>query len=139
VIHAQRKEMQCSPGTFVFWDKGYGDICKEQPFVPAALVMTRVISLPAPGRICLDMGHKSIAAENDISRRAFFLDDSDLQLVGQSEEHGLVSAPVDHGYNPGDVLYVLPYHICPTVNLYSHVVVVENGNAIGSWQVAAKH
>ena len=45
-IHAVREDVECSPGTFVFWDKGYSDICAEQPFLPAALVLSRVISPP---------------------------------------------------------------------------------------------
>lgn len=138
-IHAQRLDVECSPGTFVFWDHGYGEICKEQGFIPAALVITRVISKPAPDRICVDMGHKSIAAENDISNRAIFLNEEGLTLVGQSEEHGVISiSPNASGFDPGKVLYVLPYHICPTVNLYDEMVVIENRKVTGSWKVVAR-
>lgn len=138
-IHSERSDVECSPGTFVFWDQGYGSICREQPFVPAALVVTRVISLPFPGRICIDMGHKAIAAENDIARRGSFLNAPELTLISQSEEHGVVEAPEGHGYIPGDVLYVLPYHICPTVNLYQQMVTVEAHRAKDSWFIKARH
>jgi len=57
-IHAKRKNIECSPGTFVYWDRGYGTAFKEQPFLPAALVVTRVISLPDETKLCLDLGHK---------------------------------------------------------------------------------
>lgn len=136
-IHAVREEVECSPGTFVFWDKGYSDICAEQPFLPAALVLSRVISLPSPGKVCIDMGHKSIAAENDISRRAWFVNEPGAALLSQSEEHGLVQPEASH--QPGDVMYVMPYHVCPTINLYSSLVVVHDGKAEGLWKVAAKH
>lgn len=136
-IHAGREGVECSPGTFVFWDKGYSDICPEQPFLPSAVVVSRVISLPAPGTMCLDMGHKSIAAENEISRRAWFINEPEASLLGQSEEHGLVQTAVPH--KPGDILYVMPYHVCPTINLYSSIVVVKDGMATGRWKVAAKH
>lgn len=136
-IHAVREDVECSPGTFVFWDKGYSDICAEQPFLPAALVLSRVISLPSPGKICIDMGHKSIAAENDISRRAWFVNEPDAILLSQSEEHGLVQPVKEH--QPGDLMYVMPYHVCPTINLYSSLVVVRDGKAEDSWKVAAKH
>lgn len=138
-IHAKRKDVECSPGTFVFWDKGYGDICKEQPFLHAALVVTRVLSLPAPGRICIDMGHKAIASENDISKRVWFLNAPDLKLVNQSEEHGIVEAAEGHAYVPGDTLYALPYHICPTVNLYQQMITVMNHRAKDSWYIEARH
>jgi len=86
-IHAKRKKVECSPGTFIFWDKGYSDHCAEQPFLPAAIFVTRVISLPGINRICTDLGHKSVAAENELSKRVFFLNAPDLRPVSQSEEH----------------------------------------------------
>jgi D-serine deaminase-like pyridoxal phosphate-dependent protein len=138
-IHAKRTGVECSPGTFVFWDKGYGDICEEQLFEPAALVITRVISVPSEGKVCLDLGHKAIAAENDISRRAFFLNAPDLKLVSQSEEHGLAEIPSGYDFKPGDLLYVLPYHICPTVNLYQQMITVEGYRAKEAWLIKAKH
>jgi D-serine deaminase-like pyridoxal phosphate-dependent protein len=138
-IHARRQGVECSPGTFVFWDKGYSDICPEQPFEPAVLVLTRVISLPVPGRATVDMGHKSIAAENDISRRAWFMDDPGLVLSSQSEEHGVISLTADAALKVGDALYVLPYHICPTVNLYQKMITVVDGRARDSWTVEARH
>ncbi|HLO82681.1 MAG TPA: D-TA family PLP-dependent enzyme [Chitinophagaceae bacterium] len=138
-VHSKRPGVECSPGTFVFWDKGYGDICAEQPFEPAALVICRVISIPSAGRICLDLGHKAIAAENDISRRAYFLNAPDLKLVSQSEEHGIAEVPSGYDFKPGDVLYVLPYHICPSVNMYQHMVTVTDHKAKDSWLIKAKH
>jgi D-threonine aldolase len=137
-IHAKRKDVECSPGTFVFWDKGYTDVCPEQPFLTAALVVSRVISLPEKGKICLDLGHKSIAAENDISKRAYFLNAPSLKLLGQSEEHGIAETGESDKYIPGDVLYVLPYHVCPTVALFDHMVTVENHLTGGNWIVEAR-
>jgi D-threonine aldolase len=137
-IHAKRTTVECSPGTFVFWDKGYSDICPEQPFLPAAVIISRVISLPAKGKICIDLGHKSIAAENEISKRAFFLNAPDLKLLSQSEEHGVAEAGEMNHFKPGDVLYVLPYHVCPTVALYDHLVTVENHRAGTQWIVEAR-
>ena len=44
-IHSKRKNIECSPGTFIFWDKGYKDLCPEQNFLTAALIITRIISI----------------------------------------------------------------------------------------------
>lgn len=137
-IHAARGVVECSPGTCIFWDRGYGTICSEQPFEPAAILLTRVISLPAPNRICLDLGHKSVAAENDITRRVYFPEAPELVPVSQSEEHLVMEVPKGHGYLPGQVLYGIPYHICPTVALYERLIAVENGEVTGSWKVAAR-
>ncbi len=137
-IHAKRGNVQCSPGTFIYWDKGYTDICPEQPFKPAALLVTRVISLPDTTKLCLDLGHKSVAAESDISKRVFFLNAPELIPLSQSEEHLVVEAGFGHSYKVGDVLYGLPFHICPTVALFERVVTVENGIANGEWPTIAR-
>jgi D-serine deaminase-like pyridoxal phosphate-dependent protein len=138
-VHAGREaEIQCSPGTFVYWDKGYGDQFPGQPFTPDALVVTRVISLRGDGRLCLDLGHKSIAAENELGRRVFFLNGEELRAVGQSEEHLVVEAGAGHRYRIGDVFYGVPYHICPTVALYERAITIEDGRATGEWKNLAR-
>jgi D-serine deaminase-like pyridoxal phosphate-dependent protein len=137
-IHATRPVVECSPGTCIFWDKGYSDLCPEQPFEPAVVLLTRVISLPTSNRICLDLGHKSVAAENDIARRVFFPDAPALKPVGQSEEHLVMEAPESHNFKPGDLLYGIPYHICPTVALYERLITVEKGEVTGEWKVLAR-
>ncbi|MEO5684675.1 MAG: D-TA family PLP-dependent enzyme [Chitinophagaceae bacterium] len=137
-IHCKRKEIECSPGTFVYWDKGYTDLCPEQPFLTAALVISRIISLPTATRICTDLGHKSIAAENELARRVYFLNAPNLQPIGQSEEHLVLEADTGHGYVTGDVLYGLPLHICPTIALYERAITIENGNISGEWKTIAR-
>ena len=137
-IHARRPGVECSPGTFVYWDKGYGDLCPEQQFLPAAVLLTRIVSLPTATHICTDLGHKSVAAENELSKRVFFLNANDLKPVGQSEEHLVLEAPEDHKHRIGDVLYALPYHICPTVALYERVFTVEDGAVTGEWRNTAR-
>lgn len=137
-IHSKRGNVQCSPGTFIYWDKGYGDICAEQPFKHAALLVTRVISLPDATKLCLDLGHKSVAAESDISKRVFFLNAPELIPLSQSEEHLVVEAGAGHTYEVGDVLYGLPFHICPTVALFERVITIENGKISGEWCTIAR-
>jgi D-threonine aldolase len=137
-IHCKRKNIDCSPGTFIYWDKGYTDLCPEQTFLTAALVITRVISLPAATKICLDLGHKSIAAENEIGRRVYFLNAPELKSIGQSEEHLVAETGENRSYRVGDSLYGLPMHICPTVALYERAITIENGNISGEWKTIAR-
>ena len=137
-IHAKRKEIECSPGTFIYWDKGYQHLCKEQSFIPAALVISRIISLPSDTKLCLDLGHKSIAAENALDNRVYFLNAPELKFISQSEEHLVVEAPEDHSYKIGDVLYGLPFHICPTVALYERALVIENNKVTVEWKIIAR-
>jgi len=137
-VHAKRKDVECSPGTFIYWDKGYSDLCPEQDFLPAAVLVTRIISLPSPTRITTDLGHKSVAAENEIARRVYFLNATNVKPVGQSEEHLVLEVPKDHTYNIGDVFYGLPYHVCPTVALYERAYTVENQSVTGEWKNIAR-
>lgn len=137
-IHAKRTDTECSPGTFIFWDEGYRQALKEQPFRFAALVVTRVISKPDEKTVCLDLGHKSIAAENDISRRIRFLNAPELEPIGHSEEHLVMRAPANHSWQVGDVLYGVPYHICPTVALYDEAVACRGHLAGDRWPITAR-
>lgn len=132
------RNVECSPGTFVFWDWGYGHQFPDEPFEYAALVVCRVISVINDTLVATDLGHKAVAAENPISNRVFFLNAPHAKPVSQSEEHMVLSVPDAKKYKPGDVLYGVPVHICPTVNLYERAVLVESGQATTLWKVTAR-
>ena len=138
-VHAKRERVICSPGTFIYWDKGYATTLKEQNFKPAALVITRVVSLPSSNKICLDLGHKSIASENELYKRVHLLGAPDLQFVSQSEEHLVLAAAKDHHYKVGDVFYGIPHHICPTCALYESALVSENQQIVDEWSILARN
>jgi D-threonine aldolase len=135
--HAQRENVECSPGTFVFWDWGYKHTMSNESFDYAALVVSRVISIVDENTLCTDLGHKSVAAENPLPR-VHFLNAPDAEPVGQSEEHLVVKVPDTSVYKVGDVLYGVPVHICPTVALYERAVVIENNKAVDEWRVIAR-
>jgi D-serine deaminase-like pyridoxal phosphate-dependent protein len=137
-LHAKNEDVECSPGTFVFWDKGYQQFLSDQPFQFAALVMTRVISKPDAETICLDLGHKAIASENPLAMRVYFLNAPELEPVGHSEEHLVLRAPKGNVYQVGDVLYGVPHHICPTVALYDVASVCSGNVARSTWKIAAR-
>jgi len=132
-IHATKKNIECSPGTFVYWDGGYQLGFEEQRFLIAALLVTRIVSLPEENLLCIDCGHKSVAAENVLAKRIYFLNAPNVKIISQSEEHLVVDAGKGHNYKIGDVLYSLPYHICPTVALYERAITIENNNITGQW------
>jgi D-serine deaminase-like pyridoxal phosphate-dependent protein len=137
-VHAKRKNIECSPGTFIYWDKGYSSLCPEQSFLTSALVLTRIISLPDETKLCLDLGHKSVASENDLDKRVYFLNAPELRFVSHSEEHLVVETSADHNYKVGEVLYGLPFHICPTVALFERVLTVKNNFISGEWRNIAR-
>ncbi|HEX5220462.1 MAG TPA: D-TA family PLP-dependent enzyme [Verrucomicrobiae bacterium] len=136
-IHARRPDVECSPGTTIFWDAGYRNQCPDLDFLNAALVLTRVISKPTENRLCLDLGHKAIAAEKP-HPRVQLLNLPDTTAVMHSEEHLVVETSRAHEFSVGDVLYGIPRHICPTVALHAEAVVIKNGLADGKWKVTAR-
>jgi len=121
----------------VFWDAGYASKLPDLEFLPAALVLTRVISKPGKNRLCLDLGHKAIASEM-APPRVQLLGLEDAKAVSHSEEHLVVETGRSKQFRVGDCLYGIPWHICPTVALHSEATVVKRGAVISRWKVAAR-
>lgn len=138
-VHSTRPDVECSPGTFIYWDKGYEGILKEQHYLHAAVVVSRVISKPSPGIICIDLGHKSIASENPLSQRVHFINAPDLQPIGHSEEHMVLRTDDSDRFHVGDVLYGIPYHVCPTIALYERCGVVTRGELTEWWMTESRN
>jgi len=136
-IHARRSDVQCSPGTSVFWDLGYETLLPDLDFSPAALVLTRVISRPSSRILCLDLGHKAIASESP-HPRVELLGLPDAHATGHSEEHLTIETDRADEFPVGTPLYGIPWHICPTVALHQEAVVIRNGRAEERWQVVGR-
>ena len=136
-IHAKRGSYECSPGTCVLWDWGYGTKHPDLEFLHAALVLSRVISKPGQGRITCDLGHKAIAAENP-HPRVHFLNLPDARFVMHSEEHLVIETARADDFKIGDALYGVPWHICPTVALHSYANVVRDDRVTEQWRVTGR-
>tara|TARA_B100000287_G_scaffold419360_1_gene457460 strand:+ start:238 stop:1347 length:1110 start_codon:yes stop_codon:yes gene_type:complete len=136
-IHSKRKNIEVSPGTSLLWDERYGSMFKDLKFLPAAVLFGRLISKPKNNLICFNLGHKSVAAEMNFPRLKF-LNYSDTNQIGQSEEHLVVECLDSSKYNIGDICYAIPQHVCPTVPKYNDVITVENNKVMGNWKVIAR-
>ncbi|MBL9169246.1 MAG: D-TA family PLP-dependent enzyme [Verrucomicrobiales bacterium] len=136
-VHAKRTDVECSPGTCVFWDHGYGTNLPDLEYLPAAVLLMRVVSKPLPQRLCLDLGHKAVASEMP-HPRVFFLNLPEAQFVGHNEEHLLVETPRAAEFPVGTVIYGIPWHVCPTVALHSEVVVIRGGKEVARWRVSGR-
>lgn len=139
-VHALQTDVDLSPGTYSLWDMGYAASLPELPFVHAAVLMTRVVSKPAANRICLDLGHKAVAAENPLGKRVRFLNAPEASYLDQKEEHLVIELPEGHGFEVGDVLYGVPWHVCPTVALYQEANVIDANQAlVDRWPIVARN
>lgn len=136
-IHARYVDRECSPGTTAFWDASYAGKFPDLDFLPAAVLLSRVVSKPSPGRLCLDLGYKAVSPDNP-QPRVSLLGLEDAEQAVHSEEHLAVDTRHAGEYRVGDELYGIPYHVCPTVALHQDVVVVEGGRAVDRWKVVAR-
>ena len=137
-IHCKRNGVEVSPGTSLLWDHQYAMLFPDLNFIPAAVLITRLISKPKKGYLCFDLGHKSVASEMPLPR-VKFMNTENFEQVGQSEEHLVVCTENTKKYKMGQAFYTIPMHICPTVTKYNEVMVVENGIVTGVWDVAARN
>jgi D-serine deaminase-like pyridoxal phosphate-dependent protein len=96
-----------------------------------------VVSKPGPNRLCLDLGHKAVAAENP-HPRVRFIELPDAKAVSQSEEHLVIETPRAGEFAVGHALHGIPLHICPTVALHSEATVVRGGAAVERWPILAR-
>jgi D-serine deaminase-like pyridoxal phosphate-dependent protein len=120
-----------SPGTVVYCDAtSLTQLPAEFGYLPAAVVMTRVVSHPAPGMITCDAGHKTVSADAGIPTCAV-LGHPELEPLTPSEEH-LPVRVADGAALPaiGELLYLVPRHVCPTVNNFDDAVIVGGGKLI---------
>lgn len=130
--------VQLSPGTFTLWDAGYKNILPELPFRCAAVLLSTVVSIINHELLCIDLGYKAMASENPLQQRVILLNMPGAIPFSQSEEHLVVKVPDTSAYSIGQLIYGIPWHVCPTVALYERIEVVEEGRISGSWDVIAR-
>ncbi len=137
VATRSNRPWQCSPGTPLLWDSGYGTNHPDLDFSPAAFLLTRVVSHPGNGQICVDLGTKAVSAENPIQNRVRIPAISNAEFVGQSEEHLVISVDDPSAYPVGTAFLAIPYHVCPSVALYEEACLIENGELSNEhWKIS---
>lgn len=137
---AQAPEVdEVSPGTWIFWDTGYSSKMPDR-FRWAALVLSSVISTPGPDLITLDAGSKAISPDTPAPHfRALGLPEG-VEFVRRNEEHQVLRLPAG-ALRPGvgDQLYLVPHHVCTTVNLWDEACVIDGqGSFVETWPVDAR-
>lgn len=131
------------PGTYVYNDLNtyYQGACRLEDC--AARVVTTVVSTAVPGRAMIDAGSKTLSSDGlgsgPKSGHGYVVEAPDAQLIKLNEEHGhLDIAGSQHRFQPGEVLTVIPNHVCTCVNMHDEVFLVRGGEVAGCWRVAAR-
>jgi D-serine deaminase-like pyridoxal phosphate-dependent protein len=127
-----------SPGTVVYSDAtSIKQLPAEWGYEPAALVVSTVVSHPKPTVVTCDAGHKSVSADAGIPTCAV-AGRADLTPLKPSEEHLPIEGAAGTLPRIGELLYLIPRHVCPTVNNFDDAVIVEHGRIVGVEHVTAR-
>ncbi len=127
-----------SPGTVVYSDAtSMTQLPAEWGYKPAALVVSTVVSHPRANYVTCDAGHKSVSADAGIPT-CEVAGRPDLRPLKPSEEH--LPIEVLRGERPaiGESLYLIPRHVCPTVNNFDDALIVSGNRVIGVERVTAR-
>ena len=127
------------PGVYVFNDAQQVELGVVEMEDVALMVAATVVSRPAPGRLVLDSGSKVLGADRPswTTGHGRLADWPDARVVGLWEHHAVVEI---EGAGPalGDIVGVVPNHVCTAVNLVPELVVVDGGRVVDIWPVAAR-
>lgn len=124
------------PGTYIFNDRMLVTFGVAMLHDCAAAVITTVVSCPHDDLIVVDAGSKAFATDVQPNGAPLYLTGfghipgmPNAVLERLSEEHGVIRVPAGHSFAIGDRLYIIPNHICSTLNLYNEVWIAGNETA----------
>ena len=125
-------------GSFMFMDADYAQNERDaaQPqFEHSLFVKTQVVSTHSSHAVC-DAGHKSHAIDSGMPLVHAFDTESELEYFNGGDEHGILRAAGDSKRLPGlgRMLWLIPGHCDPTVNLHDTMIGVTGGLRHGTVQ-----
>lgn len=131
------------PGTYVYNDLNtfYQGACRMEDC--AVRVMTTVVSTAVPGLAMVDAGSKTLSSDTLTAGprkgHGYLVEAADAPLFMLSEEHGHVdTTKSQHRFRVGEVLSIIPNHICTCVNMHDEAFLVRGQQVVGSWRIAAR-
>ena len=130
---------RASPGTVIYCDcSSLAQLPAEYGYRPAAVVLSTVVSHPSQRRLTCDAGHKTVSADAGAPTCAV-IGRPELLPLKPSEEHLPIEArPGAEIPALGETLYLVPRHVCPTVNNFDHALIVAAGRITGVERVTAR-
>jgi D-serine deaminase-like pyridoxal phosphate-dependent protein len=125
------------PGTYVFYDRMQAILGSCSLEECAASVRATVISRPYEDLMIIDGGSKTFATDvgpnsEPLNLQGFgHLVEAPHAIIERlSEEHGMVKVSPNDPFKVGDIVHVIPNHICSTVNLHNKVYLQEERELI---------
>jgi D-serine deaminase-like pyridoxal phosphate-dependent protein len=131
------------PGTYVYNDLNtyYQGACKLEDC--AARVVTTVVSTAVSGRAMIDAGSKTLSSDalgsGPKTGHGYVVEAPDARLIKLNEEHGHLDITGSaHRFQVGEILTVIPNHVCTCVNMHDEAFLLRGGEVVGCWRVAAR-
>jgi len=125
-----------SPGTVVYNDLSSIKQLPNRGYTPAVVVLATVVSHPTPNVITCDAGHKSVSVDCGVPNCAVAGHEG-MTPLKPSEEHLPIECTAE--LPPiGTQLYLIPRHVCPTVNNFDEALMIVNGEINGVEKVTAR-
>jgi D-serine deaminase-like pyridoxal phosphate-dependent protein len=130
--HVVRGVTEIRPGTYIFNDMN-GVRCGSATLEDcAARIRTTVVSAAVPGQVVLDAGSKALTSDRcgpaPESGHGYVLEYPQARIAKLSEEHAQVDITgCEAAPKIGQVVSVIPNHICPCINLQDSVWWQEPG------------
>ncbi len=130
------------PGTYVFNDMNtyHQQLCTLQDC--AVRVVTTVVSTAVPGRAIIDAGSKALSSDllgsGPRSGYGYVPEHPEVCIEKLNEEHGYLGNIDGAELAVGDVVSIIPNHVCTTINMHDEVFITRNQLLIGTWKIAAR-
>jgi D-serine deaminase-like pyridoxal phosphate-dependent protein len=128
------------PGTYIYNDRmqvaagvATWDDC-------ALRIYSTVVSRAAPERGILDAGSKTLTSDTGgLDGHGLILEHPEARIARFAEEHGFLDLSRSNTRpGVGDVVRIVPNHVCVVVNMLDEVVMVRGDEIIGTLPVAAR-
>ncbi|QQO21399.1 D-TA family PLP-dependent enzyme [Bradyrhizobium diazoefficiens] len=103
-------------------------------------IYSTVVSRAAPERGILDAGSKTLTSDTGgLDGHGLILEHPEARIARFAEEHGFLDLSRSNTRpNVGDIVRIVPNHVCVVVNMMDEVVMVRGEEIIGTLPVAAR-
>jgi D-serine deaminase-like pyridoxal phosphate-dependent protein len=142
-MHEVTGVTEVRPGTYVYNDRATVEVgaCGWEDC--ALTVLATVISTAVPGQAVVDAGSKALGREplpaGEEAGYGVLLDHPDVRVARMSEEHGILDlGKSDWQPRVGDVVRIVPNHVCIVVHLNDLIHGIRGQVVESTWPVSAR-
>jgi D-serine deaminase-like pyridoxal phosphate-dependent protein len=128
------------PGTYIFNDRMQVKAGVARIEDCALTIHSTVVSRAGEARGILDAGSKTLTTDTGgLDGHGLILEHPEAKIARFAEEHGFLDlSACNDRPGVGDVVRIIPNHVCVVVNMMDRLVAVRGGEIVGEIAVAAR-